>query len=157
MRGLKDKRIVVCGGATGIGAATAERLAEEGSRVLIGDVNLAGARETAERIAAAGGTAVAAAFDLADEASVRALFERAVAELGGVDGLFNVGADLSQATLGRDGDGGRRDLERNPALTGFPLVSEPRVSLPPNAAGAGFRSVSQRDFDLRCVTVGSSW
>jgi len=104
MRGLKDKRIVVAGGATGIGAATAGRLAEEGSRVLIGDLNLAGARETAERITAAGGTALAVAFDLADEASARALFERAVAEFGGVDGLFNVGADLSQATLGRDGD-----------------------------------------------------
>lgn len=43
MRGLRDKRIVVAGGATGIGAATAERLAEEGARVLVGDVDVAGA------------------------------------------------------------------------------------------------------------------
>jgi NAD(P)-dependent dehydrogenase (short-subunit alcohol dehydrogenase family) len=35
---------------------------------------------------------------------VRALFERAVSEFGGVDGLFNVGADLSPGTIGRDGD-----------------------------------------------------
>ncbi|MGP4096859.1 SDR family NAD(P)-dependent oxidoreductase [Nonomuraea sp. KM90] len=104
MRGLADKRIVVAGGATGIGAATAERLAEEGAQVLIGDVNLEGAEATAGRVKAAGGTAVAVAFDLADEGSVRALFERAVAEFGGVDGLFNVGADLSPDTLGRDGD-----------------------------------------------------
>ncbi|GAA3613287.1 glucose 1-dehydrogenase [Nonomuraea rosea] len=104
MRGLRHKRIVVCGGATGIGAATAERLAEEGCRVLVGDINAAGAEETAGRITANGGTAVAAAFDLADEASVRALFERAVAAFGGVDGLFNVGADLSLDTIGRDAD-----------------------------------------------------
>ncbi|TYB71095.1 SDR family oxidoreductase [Nonomuraea sp. PA05] len=104
MRGLNGKRIVVAGGATGIGAATAERLAEEGCRVLIGDLNLAGAEATAGRITAAGGTAVAAAFDLADEESVKALFERAAAELGGVDGLFNVGADLSPDTIGRDAD-----------------------------------------------------
>ncbi|TDD48893.1 SDR family NAD(P)-dependent oxidoreductase [Nonomuraea terrae] len=58
MRGLANQSIVVCGGATGIGAATAERLAEEGSRVLIGDVNAAGAEATAKRITAAGGTAV---------------------------------------------------------------------------------------------------
>ncbi|MEV0381477.1 SDR family oxidoreductase [Nonomuraea sp. NPDC050643] len=104
MRGLKDKTIVVAGGATGIGAATAERLAEEGSRVLVGDLDLEGAEATAARIAAAGGTAVAAGFDLADEASVARLFERAVAAFGGVDGLFNVGADLSPGTLGRDAD-----------------------------------------------------
>ncbi|MFC5831521.1 SDR family NAD(P)-dependent oxidoreductase [Nonomuraea insulae] len=104
MRGLKDKTIVVAGGATGIGAATAERLAEEGARVLVGDLNLGGAEATTARIAAAGGTAVPTAFDLADEGSVRALFERAVGEFGGVDGLFNVGADLSPGTIGRDGD-----------------------------------------------------
>ncbi|GAA2212492.1 SDR family oxidoreductase [Nonomuraea monospora] len=110
MRGLNGKRIVVAGGATGIGAATAERLAEEGCRVLVGDLNLAGAEATAGRIAAAGGTAVAAAFDLADEESVRALFERAAQEFGGVDGLFNVGADLSPDTIGRDADLSRMDV-----------------------------------------------
>ncbi|MFI7612553.1 hypothetical protein ACIBP6_15135 [Nonomuraea terrae] len=41
MRGLANKSIVVRGGATGIGAATAERPAEEGSRVLIGAVHAA--------------------------------------------------------------------------------------------------------------------
>ncbi|GAA4967349.1 NAD(P)-dependent dehydrogenase (short-subunit alcohol dehydrogenase family) [Nonomuraea thailandensis] len=111
MRGLNGKRIVVAGGATGIGAATAERLAEEGCRVLVGDVNADGAEATAGRITAAGGTAVAAVFDLSDEASVEALFERAVAEFGGVDGLFNVGADLSPATIGRDGDLSEMDVE----------------------------------------------
>lgn len=111
MRGLRDKRIVVCGGATGIGAATAQRLAEEGCRVLIGDINTAGAEATAGRITAAGGTAVATAFDLADEDSVTALFERAMAEFGGVDGLFNVGADLSPEIIGRDADLSLMDVE----------------------------------------------
>ncbi|GAP45761.1 uncharacterized protein SAZU_0491 [Streptomyces azureus] len=40
MRGLQGKRLVIAGGATGIGAATAERLAAEGTEVVIGDVNL---------------------------------------------------------------------------------------------------------------------
>jgi NAD(P)-dependent dehydrogenase (short-subunit alcohol dehydrogenase family) len=102
--GLAGRRIVVCGGATGIGAATAERLAEEQALVLIGDINLAGATETAGRITAAGGVAVAVEFDLADDDSVRALIDHAVREFGGVDGLFNVGADLSEGTIGRDGD-----------------------------------------------------
>ena len=39
MKNLQGKRILVCGGATGIGAATVRRLCEEGARVGIGDLN----------------------------------------------------------------------------------------------------------------------
>lgn len=99
MRGLRDKRIVVCGGATGIGAAAARRLASEGARVLIGDIDIDAATATAEGIGAS-----AFRFDLADAESVRALFSHAGTEFGGVDGVFNVGADLSATTIGRDGD-----------------------------------------------------
>ena len=49
MQGLEDKRVVVAGGAIGIGAATAKRLAAEGAQVVIGDLNAEGARATAER------------------------------------------------------------------------------------------------------------
>jgi NAD(P)-dependent dehydrogenase (short-subunit alcohol dehydrogenase family) len=104
MRGLKGKRIIIAGGATGIGAATAERLAAEGARVLVGDINLDGAEATVGRITSAGGDAKAARFDLADEASVNALVQLAVDTFGGVDGLANVGADLSPETIGRDRD-----------------------------------------------------
>jgi NAD(P)-dependent dehydrogenase (short-subunit alcohol dehydrogenase family) len=109
---LEGKRIVVAGGATGIGAATAERLAEEGAAVVIGDINLEGAYATVDRIAAAGGRARGVEFDLADETSIQALIDTASAELGGVDGLYNVGADLSEGTIGRDGD----LLEMDPAV-----------------------------------------
>lgn len=95
LRGLTDKVAIVVGGATGIGAATAARLAAEGCRVVIGDVAADGARRTAERIGAAGGTAIHVAFDLADPASVGALIDTAATTFGGVDLLFNVGADMS--------------------------------------------------------------
>jgi len=104
MRGLDGKRVVVAGGATGIGAATAERLAAEGSRVVVGDINEAGAAATVDRITSAGGTAIATRFDLGEEASVQALIRVAVDAYGGIDALANVGADLSPETLGRDGD-----------------------------------------------------
>lgn len=102
MRGLKEKSIIVAGGATGIGAGTAIRLAEEGARVIVGDVNLAGAQATTAKITEAGGTAVAVHFDLADEDSVNAMVARTIEEFGTVQGLFNVGADLSPGNLGRD-------------------------------------------------------
>jgi NAD(P)-dependent dehydrogenase (short-subunit alcohol dehydrogenase family) len=104
MNGLQGKRIVIAGGATGIGAATAERLAGDGAAVVVGDINLDGARNTVERITKTGGTAIPVAFDLTDEGSVQAMVDQAVAELGGVDGLYNVGADLSPQTAGRDAD-----------------------------------------------------
>lgn len=112
MRGLQGKRIVVAGGATGIGAATAQRLAAEGASVVVGDINAAAAEATVKSITATGGTAIAVEFDLADEASIQALIDRAVAAFDGIDGLYNVGADLSANTLGRDTD----LLEMDPAV-----------------------------------------
>ena len=121
MQGLDGKTVIVAGGATGIGAATAQRLAAEGAMVTVGDVNLSGAQETVECIRRAGGRALAVAFDLADEASVNTLVEAAIAEYGGVHGLFNVGADLSMTTrlftdktvLDTDFDVWHRNLEVN--------------------------------------------
>jgi NAD(P)-dependent dehydrogenase (short-subunit alcohol dehydrogenase family) len=112
MRGLQGQRIVIAGGATGIGAATAERLAAEGAAVLIGDINVDAAEATAKRITAAGGTATAAWFDLGDEDSIAVLINGAVDVLGGIDGLYNVGAELSLEMMGRDGD----LLEMDPAV-----------------------------------------
>jgi NAD(P)-dependent dehydrogenase (short-subunit alcohol dehydrogenase family) len=70
--------------------------------VVVGDVADDAARRTAEGIAAAGGTATHVAFDLADTASVAALIDSAATTYGGVDLLFNVGADMS--TLRNDTD-----------------------------------------------------
>jgi NAD(P)-dependent dehydrogenase (short-subunit alcohol dehydrogenase family) len=105
MRGLHGKVAIVSGGAPGnIGGATAVRLAEEGMKVVVGDLNEAAARAVVADILAGGGTAAARGFDIADEASYRDLVEFTVAEFGSVDGLFNVAADLSPENLGRDSD-----------------------------------------------------
>jgi len=95
LQGLTDKVAVVVGGATGIGAATAARLGGEGCRVVVGDIAKDAAQLTAERIAAAGGTATHVAFDLADPDSVADLIHTAATTYDGVDLLFNVGADMS--------------------------------------------------------------
>ena len=73
MRRLDGKIMIVAGGATGIGAATCERLASEGAAVVVGDINMAAAQATAARITAAGGNAVPVHCDIADEASVAAM------------------------------------------------------------------------------------
>src|SRR3954452_14698675 len=69
------KNALVTGGAKGIGAATARRLAEEGAHVVVADFDEAGARETAEAI---GGTAVRCDVTKKEdvEAAVAAALER---------------------------------------------------------------------------------
>ena len=102
LRGLADRVAVVVGGATGIGAATAARLGEEGCRVIIGDVAVDGAEQTAQRIVAAGGTATHIGFDLSDTASVADLIDTTVLTHDGVDLLFNVGADMGRLRADTD-------------------------------------------------------
>jgi NAD(P)-dependent dehydrogenase (short-subunit alcohol dehydrogenase family) len=105
MRGLKDKVALVAGAAPGnIGGATAVRLAEEGVKVVAADLNEAAAQAVVAEIRAAGGNAVARSLNITDEASYKGVVEFTVNEFGALHGLFNVAADLSQRTMGRDTD-----------------------------------------------------
>jgi NAD(P)-dependent dehydrogenase (short-subunit alcohol dehydrogenase family) len=88
---LKDRRIIVFGSATGIGAATVKRLTEEGARVCAADINLAGAEAAAQ---AAGNGAFAVKVDISDEQSVNDAVQTAVDKLGGLDGAHINAADL---------------------------------------------------------------
>lgn len=89
MGSLQDQVAIITGGAQGIGGATARRLAEEGARVLIADVNLDGARDNAERIRAAGGTADVIECDVSQRAQIEAMVQRAVALWDRLDILVN--------------------------------------------------------------------
>ena len=104
MRGLQGKVVVVAGGGSGIGAATATRLAEEGASVVVGDIVEPNARAVADQIRAGGGRAIAHEFDITDDASVAGLVAAAVAEFGGLDGFHANAADLSPEVIGRDTD-----------------------------------------------------
>ncbi len=94
MRGLKGKRVAVIGAASGIGAATAQRLAEEAATVVVADINAAGAAAVAASIVAAGGDAVGYPCDIADEASVQRLMHFIDERYGGLDGLHINAADM---------------------------------------------------------------
>jgi NAD(P)-dependent dehydrogenase (short-subunit alcohol dehydrogenase family) len=91
---LKNKVTVIAGGASGIGAETARRLASEGASVVVGDLNMEGAQEVAAEIGTTGGTAMPFEFDLADEGSVAALMQVAVDTFGSLELLHANGAAL---------------------------------------------------------------
>jgi NAD(P)-dependent dehydrogenase (short-subunit alcohol dehydrogenase family) len=82
---VDGKVAIVTGAATGIGAATASRLAEEGASLVVADINETGAVAHAKTIEAAGGEAIGVAVDISDGDAVQTMVEAAVAAFGGVD------------------------------------------------------------------------
>ena len=61
MKGLKNKRIIIGGGATGMGAALAARLVDEGARLIVGDINAPALSAMVADLTAKGGIVVAIA------------------------------------------------------------------------------------------------
>jgi NAD(P)-dependent dehydrogenase (short-subunit alcohol dehydrogenase family) len=86
MRGLKDKRILITGGASGIGAATAARFLEEGSRVCILDRDAQASEALRHQLPAISEAIIA---DVTDLMQVEAALAEAVRAMGGVDVLIN--------------------------------------------------------------------
>ncbi len=89
MRGLKNRAVVVTGGANGIGAAIVRRLADEGCIVGIFDLDGAGAEKAAQAIVAHGGRAAAAQVDISDYQSVQDAVEKFEADCGPAEFLVN--------------------------------------------------------------------
>ena len=89
---LQGRRLLVTGGARGLGLAFAEHLAAQGARVVIADLRAELGEQSAATLRAAGHDVQALALDLADPASISACAAQASALLGGLDGLVNNGA-----------------------------------------------------------------
>ena len=84
-----DKIAVVTGGASGIGEALAQSLAERGAVTVIADLNSEGARRVADNIKQCGGRAEAVTLDVSDAEEVQRLVDETVAKHGRLDFIFN--------------------------------------------------------------------
>lgn len=84
---LDGKKIIVTGGASGIGRATAVLAANEGADVAVADINPVAAEETAELVRATGRAAQVIEMDTSKEADAKRMADETVAAFGTVDGI----------------------------------------------------------------------
>jgi NAD(P)-dependent dehydrogenase (short-subunit alcohol dehydrogenase family) len=87
--GLRGRCAVITGAGGGLGRQFALGFASAGARVVVADLDEAGARGTADAVAQAGGDAVAVVVDVADEASTAAMAAAALEAFGSIDVLVN--------------------------------------------------------------------
>jgi meso-butanediol dehydrogenase/(S,S)-butanediol dehydrogenase/diacetyl reductase len=86
---MQNRTVIVTGGAQGIGKGIAERLAAEGAKVMIADLNEEGATATASRLASSGKSVASHVVDVSDRESTRHLIADTVARFGQLDVMFN--------------------------------------------------------------------
>lgn len=89
LKRLEDQVVVITGGTSGIGLATAKRAAERGARVVLCSRNEAELRETVAAIGQRGGTARSVVADVANQEDVERLASTAIEEFGSIDTWVN--------------------------------------------------------------------
>ncbi|MEN8162159.1 MAG: SDR family NAD(P)-dependent oxidoreductase, partial [Myxococcota bacterium] len=94
MNRFEGKVVLITGAASGIGRATAERLASEGARLFLVDLAKEGLDETAKRCTDAGAEVENASCDVSNEAQVNDAVARCVDRFGRLDVLVNVAGIL---------------------------------------------------------------
>jgi NAD(P)-dependent dehydrogenase (short-subunit alcohol dehydrogenase family) len=99
MGSLTGKRALITGGASGIGRATALLFAREGATVAVADLDEAGGQSVVQTIVDAGGQAIFVLCDVTQSADCERAVQLTVAELGGLDILFNNAGIVRRATV----------------------------------------------------------
>lgn len=111
MRGLKDKVVIVAGVTSGIGEATAVRLAEEGAKLVVAGRTVSACERIAEDIRSNGGAAEAMYYDQGEEQLISELIAKTVDRYGSIDALVCNAAELRKEVVQFDLDIGHMSAE----------------------------------------------
>ena len=110
---LKDRGVLVTGGASGLGAACVRLFAESGAKVVIADLNSEGGEKLAAEVRASGGSAFFAETNVTGEASVQAAVRAAVEQCGGLHILINcAGIGIAERVVGKYGVHGLESFQK---------------------------------------------
>jgi len=135
---LTGRRVLVTGGAQGLGEGTARALAASGAAVMLADVQKDVGEQTASSIAADGHTAGFVALDVTDDAQWESAISHTVGELGGLDVVVNnAGIEVTQLLVDTEPDDVRRMLEVNLLGTMLGIKHAFRAMRPGGPAGQG--------------------
>jgi NAD(P)-dependent dehydrogenase (short-subunit alcohol dehydrogenase family) len=134
LKRLQDKVAVVTGGASGIGLATAERLASEGALIAVVDRDGGHAREAAARIADNGGRAISFEADVRNQQQLETAFNAAAAEFGRLDVIVNSAGVISRGGLEATTDEDWRNVLE---INLFSIFYSARAALPLLRKGGG--------------------
>ena len=111
---VENKRILITGGASGIGAEVALLLAQRGAKVMIADLSAENSEKTKTQASSHGTSLLSHAVDVSDANSVKTLFAAAMQQLGGLDVVINnAGIDHDPAPMHELSDD---DFDRNIAV-----------------------------------------
>ncbi len=91
---MENKVVIVTGGGSGIGRATCYRLRQEGAKVVVADLNQAGAEETRELMEGNDQNSAVSRVDISRSSQVKQMVEDTVSKFGRLDGLVNGAAIL---------------------------------------------------------------
>jgi len=137
---LEGKAALITGAGSGIGRASAELFSSEGSAVAVVDLREDAARETADKISADGGRAVAVAADVTDADGIEAAVARIVSELGRLDIVYN---NAGIGSTGSVADGTEEDWDRCLAVNAKGTFLTSRAAVPHLEASGGGAIVNQ--------------
>ena len=136
MTRFQGKTALVSGGASGIGRATAHRLAAEGAHVFIADLNADLADQTVAQIRRAGGSAAFVNVDLADDSSVENCAREVAKKVSSLHILVNNAALLRQGSIEDGGWIENWEIETRVGLRGWVMMTQQLLPLLKQEGGA---------------------
>lgn len=135
---LSGRKVLISGGARGLGLKMAETVATQGAAVVLGDIDADAGAASAESLSGQGHKATYVHLDVTDDGSWEAAIPEALAALGGLDVVVNnAGIEITELFVDLDPENARKIMNVNVVGTMLGIKHAFRAMRPEGPAGAG--------------------